>query len=149
MRRLERVALVQCEVGIQAQPARDHRTVRVGDRFADAGAQHRDELRMRGGGQGRRLALPGAHDGCVGGIADLVLHGFRQPARIVVLEPADAGALVAFGQPTGVASQVDQHHQQGRNVGAVQRALQRGLPGVVAGRKVGSRGLAVHVRVLQ
>ncbi|MNR05112.1 hypothetical protein D3C85_1211210 [compost metagenome] len=103
---------------------------------------------MRGGGKRRRLALPRADDGGVGRLADLVLHIFRQTARVIVLQAPDARALVALGQPMRVAGQVDQHHEQGGDVGAAQRALERGLPCVVAERGIGSLGIAMHRGVL-
>ncbi|MNV09516.1 hypothetical protein D3C71_1000100 [compost metagenome] len=148
LRHGERVALLQREVGIQAQPAGDHRPIGVGDIFADAGLEHGDQLFVRGGGKRRRLALPRADDGGVGRLADLVLHIFRQTARVIVLQAPDARALVALGQPMRVAGQVDQHHEQGGDVGAAQRALERGLPCVVAERGIGSLGIAMHRGVL-
>ena len=107
----------------QAQLVGDDRGVGLGHVLADAGLHHLDEQRGGWGVDGHGLALVPGHDRLVGRGADLVLDVVGQPTGVVVVEAPGPRGTVGLVQPAPVAGQVDQDHEQGGDVGYVDRLL--------------------------
>ena len=93
--------------------------------FSGVDPHHVGEHLVRKRSRRRRGAAPPPEDRSAGGCDDLGADVFAEAAGAVVGKSPHAPALKARRQPVGIAGQLDQNHQEGRNVRVIEREIQR------------------------
>ncbi len=87
--------------------------------LAHRDAEHPDQHFLRGLGDGVGAPGPPGQDRLGGCGPDLALVFLGEPAGVVVAQAGLAPRGVRLFDPAGFAGHLDQHHQQGRNVGGL------------------------------